>query len=440
MVNIKDFGATGAADQLCTGIIQQAIEEGSARGGETIYFPAGTYLTGTIYLKSNITLYLENGALLLGSSNPADYNADDFCPQNTVFVREKVSGAHLIVAVEVENVAITGHGRIDGNRKAFSDRTWKEHPKVFEFPEWRPGQMLFFCECKNVTIENVQLYHSPYWTCFLHGCEDVCVTGVRIWNDQRTWNGDGIDIDCCTRVTISNCNIDSGDDCITLRGSLKPLKNQSRLCQFVTITNCILRTKANAFRIGVGNGSIRDCLISNCIIRETRTGICIISKYGQQSVGVQIENIQFNNIFFDCQRPLLISSYVRGCHPESAKLIRNISFNHLRGRATQSCFVTGNPDCMIKDIYLSDVCFEYSGGSDIEEHPERSYAEFGSPAAPAAFYLQNAEKLRLYRVRIEWKDTDGPWQAAVIAENVSELELSECHLEPPPNGVSVINK
>jgi len=126
-----------------------------------------------------------------------------------------------------------------------------------------------------------------------------------------------------------------------------------------------------------------------------------------------------------------VSSDVRGCQPEAAKLIRNISFNHLRGRATQSCFVTGNPDCMVKDISFSDVQFEYSGGSDIQLHPDRSYGEFGCKAAPAAFYLQNAENVRLHRVRINWKNTDGPWQAALSAENVSGLELSECQLAAP---------
>ncbi|MFA6929514.1 MAG: glycosyl hydrolase family 28 protein [Lentisphaeria bacterium] len=437
MLNVREFGATGVAQQLCTTLIQQAIDQAAAMGGGTIVFPAGTYLTGTIYLKNNITLHLENGATLLGSPNPMDYNKDDFCPQNRVFAQERVSGAHLIVAVEVDHVGISGNGRIDGNRQAFSDQTSKEHPHIFAYPDWRPAQMLYFCECRNVSIENVQLYHAPYWTCLLHGCQDVNVSGVQIWNDQRTWNGDGLDIDCCNRVTVTNCNIDSGDDCITLRANAAPLKNSQRSCQHVCISNCILRTRCNAFRIGVGNGIVRDCVISNCIIRDTRTGICIIAKYSKASAGVTIENIQFDNLYIEAIRPLFIASDVHGSQPEPAKLIRNISFQHLRGRGSRSCLITGNPDRMIHDLTFSDLCFQYSGGADIvpPEKTVQSYGEFGSKAAPAAFYISNAEEVEFNRVQISWSELDGPWQAALMTENVSGLQIHHCRFAAPPNGV-----
>ncbi|NLF60609.1 MAG: hypothetical protein GX574_05605 [Lentisphaerae bacterium] len=441
MYDIRAYGAAGVAGELCTAAIQRAIDECAANGGGTVNFPAGTYLTGTVYLRDNVTLNLESGARLLGSSRREDYNADDFCPQNRVFVKERVTGAHLIVAVEANNIGITGQGVIDGNRQAFSDKTWEERPQLFEYPEWRPGQMIFFCECTNVTITDVKLYNSPYWTCFLHGCEDVVIAGVRIWNDQRTWNGDGIDIDCCARVTVTNCIIDSGDDCITLRGHIEPLKDQSRVCQHVTVSNCILRTRCNAFRIGVGSGEVRDCVISNCVIWDTRTAVCIISKYSEKSLGVKIENILFNNLHIEAMRPIIVSSNVRGCQPdETVKLIRNISFNHLRGRARWSSFVTGNPDCLVKDISFSDVWFEYSGGADAvpPEKAERSYGEFGVKCAPVAFYLLNADGVEFDRCRVSWRDPEPGWQAAIMAQNVSGLRLERCRLEAPPGGVECI--
>ena len=169
MYDVRSYGASGQECELCTAKIQQAIDDCAANGGGTVNFPAGTYLTGTIYLRDYVTLHLESGATILGSPNPADYNADDFCVQNNPFSKERVSGAHLVVALEVNHVGITGQGVIDGNRKAFSDTTWKEHPHLFEYPEWRPGQMLFICESSNVTITDVKLYNAPYWTCYLHG-------------------------------------------------------------------------------------------------------------------------------------------------------------------------------------------------------------------------------------------------------------------------------
>lgn len=440
--NVKDFGASGDARQLCTSNIQQAIDEASRAGGGTVVFPAGTYLSGSIHLRSNVGLHLQNGATILGSPNPEDYNKDDFCVQNQVFPIERVSGAHLICAVEVENVSITGFGRIDGNRQAFSDRTWAEHPHLFEYPPWRPGQMLYFCESSRINIENVQLYNAPYWTCFLHGCEDVTINGLKIWNDQRTWNGDGIDIDCCCRVTISNCNIDSGDDCLTLRGNLRPLKDQSRICEHVTISNCILRARTNAFRIGVGNGCIRDCIISNCVVRDTRTGICIISKYMPQSQGVHIENILFNNIYLDCQRPLLVSSDMRGSQDEPAKTIRNISFNHLRGKGRRSCYVTGNKGAVLENISFNDVRFEYGkvNYDPKRDDPEHNYGEACQATTNSAFYLLNAQKLSFENVRIDWQDEGEFWRSALHAENIQGLQQHNCTFSAPAAGTDCIVK
>jgi len=122
------------------------------------------------------------------------------------------------------------------------------------------------------------------------------------------------------------------------------------------------------------------------------------------------------------------------------KLIRNISFNHLRGRARWSSFVTGNPDCLVKDISFSDVWFEYSGGADAvpPEKADRSYGEFGVKCAPAAFYLLNADGVEFDRCRVSWRDPEPGWQAAIMAQNVSGLRLERCRLEAPPGGVECI--
>lgn len=426
MNNVRDFGAVGDGKNKDTASIQKAIDEGGM-----VFFPPGIYLSGTLYLKSNGGLELAPGAVLLASPDRADYNTDDFCEQNAVFTSENVSGAHFIVAVEQQNIVIRGGGRIDGNRKAFynisehSLEVWDEESWRYLATHWRPGQMVFFCECENVTLDGVEMFNPPYWSCFLHGCEHVTIRGLRNWNDYGTHNGDGLDIDCCRFVTISDCIICSGDDCITLRGDERRLKHK-KACEYITVSNCILSTKrCNAFRIGVGNGIVRNCAVSNIIIHDTRTGIQINSRYGRNSEGVTIENIRFSGIQFHGNRPLAIESDVNGIHDDPVKKIRNISFCDFHGDAKWSCLLESNHRGDIQGISFRNVEFCYHGGEDIEEGEEIRYAEFAAKNSPAAFHATNVEELSFHDVRIQWETRCPQWKYGVLAIN-SEVSENNC--------------
>lgn len=225
-ISICDSGAAGDGLTLDTAAIQRAIDACHAQGGGTVVVPPGTWLTGTIFLKSHVTLHMASGATLLGSTRREDYNADDIFPENPVFSQENVTGAHLIIAYRAHDVAITGEGTIDGNSAAFFEplppeettTTYRMKTRNFPIRDWRPGQMVFFCRCTNVSVRDVSLINATYWTLLLLGCRGVQVRGLRITNPPQTQNGDGLDIDCCQEVTVSDCLIHSGDDAITLRG------------------------------------------------------------------------------------------------------------------------------------------------------------------------------------------------------------------------------
>jgi polygalacturonase len=131
--------------------------------------------------------------------------------------------------------------------------------------------MVFFCRCTNVTVRDVRLVNSPYWTLLLLGCTRARIRGLSISNPPQTPNGDGIDIDCCREVTVSDCIVTSGDDSITLRAHSALLGEHAQACRDVTITNCVLSTPCNAVRVGVGDGEIRNCTLSNLIIDDTQT-------------------------------------------------------------------------------------------------------------------------------------------------------------------------
>lgn len=436
--NITDFGAVGDGRVKNTRMIQAAIDHCAAQGGGIVSFTPGIYLSGTLYLRSHICLDIAPGAVLLGSHDPEDYNADDFCPQNRVCESEYVSGAHLLVALEVTGLTLRGGGRIDGNRKAFMNKSWDEFPTVFEWPPgWRPAQILFFCECSDVTIENLELCHAPYWTCLLHGCENVVLNNLKIWNDQRTHNGDGIDIDCCRKVMVSNCNIDSGDDCITLRANFEPLQNGFNACELVTVTNCILRTtRCNAIRIGVGGGIIRNCVFSNIVVHDSRTGICIISQY-LDAMQAEITNIMFSNMLLDTKRIFVISSNIQGPRDEPSKEISGISFSHIRARSCHTALIQGNADCKIEDITFSNVRLEYYGGSDIPAD-KSEFAKVTGETSPvktsnSAVWLKNCRNLYFHNTQVIWShETDGPWRKALETQHTESIIMEQCSFDDFP--------
>ena len=262
-------------------------------------------VTGTLWLKSNVTLTWGRGACCsVARAGPIMRRT---CPSRSVaFASEKISDAHLVVAYQAEQVAITGGGQIDGNSVAFlpflapdaggSARSW----------EWRPGQMLFFCRCRGVRVEGVELVNSPYWTLFFHACEQVTARGLLVFNPDDTPNGDGIDIDCCRDVTVDSCQIRSGDDSITLRGNVKPLGERPMPCENVTVTNCTLHSACNAIRVGVGSGLIRNCVFSNLVIHHSNVGINVISRYSSASE-VEIRRSALANVVIDAQMPLCTS-------------------------------------------------------------------------------------------------------------------------------------
>ena len=415
--NVLSFGAKGDGVTKDTKAIQTALDAGGI-----VHFPAGTYLTGTIYLRSNGGIDLAPGAVILGSPDLADYNPDKFCPQNVVF-KESVTGAHLIVAVEQHHITISGQGRIDGNRQAFYTPP-EERSKIWSTPITRPGQMLFLCECEEVSITGIELFNSTYWTCFLHGCEQVRIDGVRIYNHPHTRNGDGIDIDCCRFVTVSNCRIDCGDDCITLRGYSKPLK-KPRPCEYVTITNCIMRTICNAFRIGVGNGLVRAATISNCIIFDSRNAITICSKYSPTN-GVGIEDISFSNIRIDAIKPFVIVTNAHG-HQEGPAIqpIRNISFNQIRGRCSEASVIVGEKLGDLSEVTFNDVVLDYTGGETIRTDLT-DFTEISGRSAPAAFWCSCIDGLYFNNCAINWDKKAVNWQYDVITHGCRNMVPSNC--------------
>ena len=337
MVEIRDYNAAGDGITNDTAAVQAALDS-----GEVVHFTPGTYLCGTLYMRSNGGIHLDEGATLLAIPGKENYNADDFSPRNRVFVSEKVSGAHLIIAEECENISITGKGKIAGNFKSVFDLTqtderWRPH---YPRPEWRMAQMIFLAACRNVIVKDVTLCDSQYWTCFLLDCENVVISGVKVRADRMVINADGLDIDCCRNVRIEGCDIDCGDDCIALRANERHSLRTSP-CDGIYVENCLLRSPACAVRVGVGNGTLRNCHLKNLKISDSAVGIGICPSYMPDSC-VNIENILFEDVTFEGECALMMlplwGSVLLEDDP-SIKPVRNITLRNFTGKCSAGSLI-----------------------------------------------------------------------------------------------------
>ncbi|MBQ6472281.1 MAG: right-handed parallel beta-helix repeat-containing protein [Victivallales bacterium] len=438
-MNIVDFGAVADGATVNTKAIQTAIDACAAVGGGTVTVPAGVFVTGTIWLRSHVELHLEMGALLKASTNLADYCATDSYEQNSFSQAEQWNGAHLIVALEQEDVALTGPGTIDGGGEFFFE---DEIHNVFgHFFVWsdgfrmardkrslRPGQMIVFCECDNVRISNLSLRNSPCWTVFLHGCTDAIVTGLIIRNPSVNGNTDGIDIDCCDGVTVSDCIIHTGDDAITVRGNPRKLKNK-RACENISITNCVLDCTVSGFRVGVGDGAIRHVAISNITMKRVAYGFLIQSAYKEPSRGTDISDVTISNIqLHRCAYPIRILSGA----PSSTATIRDMHIEGIHGQCCASCEFVSGDRAVLRNLTLRNVDLT------VVASPVKLLAPEDYPQN--LFLFRRVKDVTLESVRVTWDEgADPTWRRAVCQENSSVDLLPSCSIPEPPAAKSTLS-
>jgi polygalacturonase len=417
MFNVRDFGAISDELTLDTQAIQQAIETCAAAGGGTVVFPAGRYVTGALTLRSHVTLHLEAGAILLGSEDPADY---PILPSRWEGA-EQESHAPLIGGNELEGIAITGRGAIDGRGAAwwqrFRDRSLR-HP--------RP-RLIAFADCRDVLIAGVTLTRSPSWTVNPVRCHNVTVEGVTILNPADSPNTDGINPDSCRNVHIANCHIDVGDDCIAIKAGAEAERPDRRApCENITITNCTMAHGHGGVVIGSEMaGGVRNVVIANCIFEGTDRGIRLKSRRGRGGV---VEDIRVTNIIMTgvlC--PFTINLYYacgawgdkvvsdKGPRPVDAgtPAVRRIHLSHITARDAKLAagWVYGLPEAPIEDVSLDDVRITMAADAE-PAYPEM--ADDIEPLQAAGLFVRHVRGLRLRDVEIT-----GQRGEAVVLEGVT---------------------
>ena len=414
VLNILDFGAVPDGKTVNTRAINDAVEACARKGGGRVVVPAGgVFVSGTIWLKSHVELYLERGSTLMASGDFSDYNSDDAYPQNGHSDEEEWTGGHFILAHECEDVAVCGAGTIDGNVAAFVTERDEVASIVGKYCWFRgflrakrPGQCVAFIECKDVKAEDFTLRNTPSWGLFLHGCDHVKVRGLTIRNRPMMANSDGIDIDCCSYVTVSDCDIDTGDDAVAVRGSAYRLNDTRKPCEYVTITNCVLASCSDVFRIGVGQSEIRHIRVSNITAHRGHRLIDLCVEWSS------VSRTPLRDVSFSCisasgiKRPF-------GGGTASGVSVSGVSLSDVRSDAVaQSGFQTAVKgsfrEFSLRDI---DVYVRYNPTFSEKDREKR-----GS----SVLRFDGIEDLSLDRVRVHMPAEAAPqWDGVFAAENTS---------------------
>ena len=448
--DIRSYGATPGGETLCTAAIQKAVNQCAASGGGTVYFPPAAWLSGTVALRSHVTLQLDAGCRLLASSNPADYPDAAFDGHS----HKKISTARgLLCGQDLEDVTICGQGTIDG---CGANARWKE--------EKQPPMVIRLVRCRDVLVENVSLRNSPTWMQLYRACERVRIRGITVNNHVHHGN-DGLDIDDCRDVLVSDCRIDSDDDAICLKSTSR------RPCENVTISNCVVSSDSNAIKAGTDSkGGFRNITITNCAISSpvgpkafgtVPTALRAIGGRERGLAGVALElvdggtleNVAVTNLVIDgVITPIFLRLGNRGwpIHKDMPKAgvgtFRNVVLSNIVATHAWKvgCSISGIAGHPIENVQLSNIQITLDGGGTRSDshvavrEMEESYPEctkFG--ILPAyGFFCRHAAGLKLCDVRLRTALPD--LRHAVICEDVKGLVLDGLDVQPAGGAAAAI--
>lgn len=442
--SVKSFGAVGDGVTLDTKAIQETIDKTAEVGG-TVFFPAGKYLVGSLFLKSNVTIYVSAGATILGSKSLADYKEHQpkLKSYNDIFLKYS-----LFYAEDAENISIKGEGTIDGQGGSYKVTT-KEKPQRYMN---RPF-IIRFVKCKNVKIEDVTLKNSPMWMQQYLGCEDLFITGIKVYNHSNK-NNDMMDIDGCKNVIVSDCIGDTDDDGITLK-STSPLITEN-----ITISNCVLSSHCNAIKFGTeSTGGFRNINISNIIVKPSASdtvitgfangisGITLATVDGGIIDGVIISNIRIDGP----QVPIYLRlgnrarKYIADAPEVGVGSFRNVSISNISADnvGAYGCSITGLKDNNIENISLENISINFAGGirkdnfnTEMKEL-EDSYPEstMWGNLPSYGFYLRHVKDVKFSNITLKFKAKDE--RPAIICSDVEKVNFNQVSLDIDSSAESV---
>ncbi|WP_319268654.1 glycosyl hydrolase family 28 protein [uncultured Draconibacterium sp.] len=466
--NVTNWGIIGDSKTLNTEALQAIIDKVSFEKGGQVVFPKGIYLTGSLRLKSNVHLYFEKEAVLLGSTNLYDYEEVQMPGRPTQGDRDDNSQMALLVAYKAKNFSISGKGRIDGQGRALALNIDSLHhigeqidPK-YNVKRMRPHEtarpkLFRFSMCENIMITGLELQNSACWGLSFELCHNLKIDHIKVLN-RAYWNNDGMDITDCQNVSVTNCNVNSADDGICLKSYYPDFANDS-----IYIANCTIRTSASAVKFGTASyGGFKNVKIENVKVYDTfRSAIAIESVDGGD-----IENIEVSNVIAEnTGNPIFIRLGHRA--GEKPGTIKNIYIHDMkcqvpfgrpdtdydmRGPAVSFFHnplpspIAGIPGHNIENVRIENVEISYPGRaskgmayvplSRLEQVPEkiRDYPEFSMfyELPSWAFYVRHVKNISFKNVTLKLDDSD--FRPAFVFDEVEGIEMNEVNLPAEMKG------
>lgn len=449
LFDIRSDGST-----LNTNAIQRAIDFIHEKGGGTLVFSVGRYLTGTIYLKSNVTLHLEGGAVLLGSTHPFDYIKDPY-----------IGRTSLLFAVKQDNIGVTGSGMIDGqgfitanNMVSLIHRKLVDDPLNLDRPDEvnRPHN-IYFRECKGVKISGITLKDPASWTQAYDQCSNVHIDRITV-DAKSYWNNDGLDIVDCDSVVIRNSFFDAADDAICFKSHEVDKINEN-----VWVENCTTRSSASAIKFGTASkGGFRNFTIKNIKVYDTyRSAITFAAVDGGIVENIRVDSIHAINIgnvlylrigdrWSQGKQPVMKDIIISNVYAEVSPSKPDAGYNyegpieHLP-RNISPAGIIGLPEYRIRNVVLRNIVMKYPGGAnphyakrgltpeELNSIPEmrNSYPEFSQfKELPAwGLYIRHADHITLDNVTFEAQKTD--YRPAIVTDDVKGITIRHTSFSEP---------